>query len=283
MKGAVAAAICGVAAAGKVTEFRKQIAVSASVMEEVLEGIALAHILDTYKPKSVVICEPSSLELMIAQRGRLEIVLTLYGKPAHASQPHLGDNPIEKAALAMHCLGDISYPKDSLLGNGVLVPVSILSDPLPSPSMIPFKTLVHFDRRTVPGETRESVFEGISNCLKENQINNFTLDCFSEPASTYTGITLCPERDFPPWIASAEAAECQAVLRALEASDLPKKLNVWTCCTNGSESAGRRGIPTVGLGPGDIRDAHIIDESIELSQLLKAVKVYKNLVIEIVQ
>ena len=67
MKGPVAAAICGVAAAGKLTEFTKQIAVSASVMEEVLESIALAHILDTCKPKSVVICEPASLELMIAQ------------------------------------------------------------------------------------------------------------------------------------------------------------------------------------------------------------------------
>ena len=70
---------------------------------------------------------------------------------------------------------------------------------------------------------------------------------------------------FPPWVASAEVAECQAVLRALEASNLPKKLNVWNCCTNGSESACRRGIPTVGLEPGDMRDARIIGESIELS------------------
>ena len=42
-------------------------------------------------------------------------------------------------------------------------------------------------------------------------------------------------------------------------------------------------MPTVGLGPGNIRDAHIIDESIELLQLYKVVKVYKNLVTEIVQ
>ena len=64
---------------------------------------------------------------------------------------------------------------------------------------------------------------------------------------------------------------------------MPKKLNVWTCCTNGSELAGRRVMPTVGLGPGNIRDARIIDESIELLQLYKVVEVYKNLVTEIVQ
>lgn len=64
---------------------------------------------------------------------------------------------------------------------------------------------------------------------------------------------------------------------------MPKKLNVWTCCTNGSELAGRRVMPTVGLGPCNIRDARIIDESIELLQLYKVVEVYKNLVTEIVQ
>lgn len=69
-------------------------------------------------------------------------------------QPHLGDKPIEKAALAIRCLDDISYPKDSLLGSGALVPVSIVSDSLPSPSMILFKTVINFDRRTVPDETR---------------------------------------------------------------------------------------------------------------------------------
>ena len=281
MKGAVAAAICGVSAAGKTGRLTKQVAVSASVMEEILEGVALAHILDTYTPRSVIICEPSLLELMIAQRGRLEIVLTLHGKPAHASQPHLGENPINLAARALRCLEDIDYLDDPLLGKGVLVPVSIVSDPLPSPSMIPLKVFANFDRRTVPGETRESVFEQIASCLTTNNIDHFTLECFAEPAATYTGLDLCPDRDFPAWTTSVESGEAQAVLRALAASDLPQSVNVWSCCTNGSESAGRRDIPTVGIGPGDIRHAHIIDEFIETSQLVKAVQVYKNLALEL--
>ena len=36
----------------------------------------------------------------------------------------------------------------------MLVPVSIVSDSLPSPSMILLKTVINFDRRTVPDETR---------------------------------------------------------------------------------------------------------------------------------
>ena len=281
MKGAVAAAICGVAAAAKERSLTKQVIVSASVMEEILEGVALGHILDTYAPEAVVICEPSNLELRIGQRGRLEIVLTFHGKPAHASSPQLGENPIEFAARALRHLDDIVYLDDPMLGKGVLVPVSIVSDPLPSPSMIPILTTINFDRRTVPGETRETVFEQINTQLTKNNIANFSLECYAEPATTYTGLALSPDRDFPSWVLPIAHPAAQAGLRAIAASGLPKNYGAWACCTNGSESAGRRGIPTIGIGPGDLQDAHIIDESIEVSQLTKAVEVYKNLVLDL--
>lgn len=281
MKGAVAAAICGVAAAAKEKPLTKQVIVSASVMEEILEGVALGHILDTYKPDAVVICEPSNLELRIGQRGRLEIVLTLHGKPAHASSPQLGENPIEFAARALRHLDDIVYSEDQALGKGILVPVSIVSDPLPSPSMIPVKTTINFDRRTVPGETRDTVFRQIRDQLTKNNVANFLLECYAEPATTYTGLDLSPERDFPSWTLPVEHPIAQAGLRAIKVSGLPENVGAWACCTNGSESAGRRGIPTIGIGPGDIRDAHTIDESIEVAQLTKAVEVYKTLVLDL--
>lgn len=281
MKGAVAAAICGVAEAAAAGALTRQVAVSASVMEEILEGVALGRILDTIDPQGVVICEPSNLELRVGQRGRLEIVLTLFGTPAHASQPHLGENPIEFAARALNCLGKLENPEDPVMGQGVLVPVSIVSDPLPSPSMIPLKTTISFDRRTVAGETRKTVFRQIRACLTENGIDNFALECNAEAASTYTGVELCPDRDFPSWTLSGEHPLARAGLRAIEAAGLPGTTGVWSCCTNGSESAGHRDIPTIGIGPGDIEDAHTIDESIEISQLSRAVDVYRTLALDL--
>lgn len=278
MKGAVAAAICGVAAAAREKTLTKQVIVSASVMEEILEGVALGHILDTYTPEAVVICEPSNLELRVGQRGRMELVLIFHGKPAHASSPELGENPIDFAARALRHLDDIVYSVDPMLGKGVLVPVSIVSDPLPSPSMIPITTTINFDRRTVAGETREIVFEQIQDQLTQNNIGNFTLECNAEPATTYTGLELCPERDFPSWTLAVNHRIAQAGLRAIKESGEPGNVGAWACCTNGSESAGRRGIPTIGIGPGDIRDAHTIDESIDVAQLTKAAEIYKNLV-----
>ncbi|MGN5479854.1 hypothetical protein ACTMU2_32330 [Cupriavidus basilensis] len=46
MKGGIAAAICGVAAAARQRPLLRRVAVSASVLEEVIEGHALASVLD---------------------------------------------------------------------------------------------------------------------------------------------------------------------------------------------------------------------------------------------
>ncbi|MCA9506700.1 MAG: M20/M25/M40 family metallo-hydrolase, partial [Myxococcales bacterium] len=77
MKGGLAAAICGVAAAARDGELACQAAVSATVLEEVIEGVALGAVMDRLAPEAVVICEPTSLTLNTAQRGRLEVLLTI--------------------------------------------------------------------------------------------------------------------------------------------------------------------------------------------------------------
>lgn len=277
MKGPIAAAMCGVAAAAKEGLLKRQVIVSASVMEELVEGAALASILDRWTPEAVVICEASELELRVGQRGRIEITLELHGKPAHASMPHLGKNPIEAAARALSAIDTIEYLNEPLLGMGVLAAVSIISDPLPSPSTIPMKTTICFDRRTVSGETRETVFGQIRDALTSNGIKDFTLSCPNDPLNTYTGLTVKTERNFPSWSISTSHPLVEKGLSALKAADLPARTGTWVCCTNGSESAGRRRIPTIGVGPGKMSDAHTINESIEVAQLKKAVEIYRNL------
>ena len=47
--------------------------------------------------------------------------------------------------------------------------------------------------------------------------------------------------------------------------------------TDGSHLYGMAGIPTVIFGPGDYRRSHTVDESVELSQLLPALRFYSGL------
>src|SRR5690606_39674410 len=69
-----------------------------------------------------------------------------------------------------------------------------------------------------------------------------------------------PARWLPGWRCDTEAELLQAASAAVAASGREPKVGSWAFCTNGSESAGRRGIPTIGLGPGNEEDAHTIDE-----------------------
>ena len=63
-------------------------AVSATVLEETVEGVALARVLDDIRPEAVVICEPSDLAVQVGQRGRAELLVTVTGTPAHAAYPN---------------------------------------------------------------------------------------------------------------------------------------------------------------------------------------------------
>ncbi|CAG2160128.1 YgeY family selenium metabolism-linked hydrolase [Cupriavidus numazuensis] len=280
MKGGIAAAICGVAAAARERPLRRRIAVSASVLEEIIEGHALASVLDRCRPAAVVICEPSKLQIKRGQKGRLEILLTFHGIPAHAATPHLGVNPLHAAARALTALEGLNLPTDPILGAALLVPTDIVSAPYPSISMIPTSTTIRFDRRTLDGETREDVLGQIDACLRTAGLHDFTLAVSDDEVRTFTGESARPTRWLPAWQQPDSTSLVQAAVRAVTQAGHSPQVGTWAFCTNGSESAGRRQIPTIGLGPGCEEDAHTIDESIALEQLDGAREIYRKLVLE---
>lgn len=130
MKGPLAAAICGVAAAAKGGSLSRAVAVSASVLEETIEGGALAEILDRTQPEMVVICEPSSLSVKTAQRGRIEVVVEARGIPAHAAHPERGKNALLLAAKAINAIEKMQLPEDEVLGKLSWFPPILLANPI---------------------------------------------------------------------------------------------------------------------------------------------------------
>lgn len=281
MKGGIAAAMCAVAEAAGTGRLAHRVAVSASVLEEVVEGYALAGVLDTCAPRAVVICEPSKLHIKAGQKGRMEILLTFAGQPAHAASPECGVNPLYAAAQALLALRDIALPSDPVLGDALLVPTDIVSTPYPSISMIPTAATIRFDRRTMPGESEHDVLQAIEACLARAGLRDFTLSITEDAVHTFTGETAQPSRWLPAWqLPDAHRLLDEAKAAVIE-SGLPVQVGAWRFCTNGSESAGRRGIPTIGLGPGNEEDAHTIDESVALSQLEGARDIYRALTLRL--
>jgi putative selenium metabolism hydrolase len=281
MKGALAAAICGAAAAAKSGRLVRQVAVSATVLEESLECAALGAVVENLRPAQVVICEPSNLTIKLGQKGRAEILLTIEGIPAHAAFPDRGKNPIQLAAKALDTLEKIELPEDPLIGKAILVATDIISDPYPSISLIPQQVTVRFDRRTLPGETEEIILNQILNALQSIDDRAFSLSVTRDTVQTYTGKVIEAPRLFAAWKVERDIPLVKAAEAGVIAAGIEPKFGFWGFCTNGSETAGKRNIPTIGLGPGTEDDAHIADESISVEELRKAKIAYEHLVLNL--
>ncbi len=273
MKGALAAMIYAAAAVDR-SRLRGRSAVSATVLEEVMEGGALEAVADFVRPDFVVIGEATDLNLARGGRGRAEIHLESRGKPAHSSTPHLGVNAVHRMLPAVRAIEQMALPSDPLLGEAIIVLTDIISDPYPGRSVIPSRCRVTYDRRVLPGETEESVLAGLSSLPELSDVKTVIAQGEHE---TYAGATLRGP-NFPAWKLPAEHDLVQDALAGLRQAGLDPALGAYRFCTNATYSAGRAQIPTVGFGPSAEGQAHVVDEYIELTQLFAAARGYRGII-----
>jgi len=276
MKGSLAAMIHAVATLDRST-LRGRVVVSASTMEEVLEGVALRAVMERYPPDVVIIGEPSALHLVHGGRGRAELHLTTTGIPSHSSAPHLGRNAVLDMMQVIAAVEDMALPSDPLLGPAIIALTDIVSDPYPGNSVIPSQCRVTYDRRLITGETSDEVLEEIRS-LPGVQGVNLDLRIGMGEYTAWTGTVVQAEKFFPAWMLDADHPVVQNALGALQGIGQQPKLATWRFCTNAAWSAGELGIPTIGYGPADEPDIHIVDEHLPIADLVAAAEGYRAIV-----
>ena len=274
MKGPLAAVIMAVGYI-PAEEFHGTLIVSASVGEEVYEGAGLALVLSEVSPDFVVICEPNDCCISIGQKGRAGLWVEVFGKPAHSSQPHLGENAIYKSVEIIKQLREMLLPSDDQLGKGIMELVDGISSPFPSLATVPVNFRMRSDRRLMPGETVESVLGSIKSTLKN--LADWQVGLSEVKIKTYTGKTIEALDFHPGWIIESTSPWIKRAQAGLKESGINAKFTTAHYCTNGSQSAGVENIPTIIFGPSSILLAHVIDEYIEISQLMKGVEGYLGL------
>ena len=276
MKGAVAAMIV----AGAAVDHRRlagRVVVSASVMEEVLEGVALKTVMDQERPDYVVICEPSDLVLIHGGRGRAEIHLEAIGRPAHSSSPQEGLNAILAMIPAIGGIAEVPLPTHEIVGQGIMTLTDIISEPYPGHSVTPSRCRVTYDRRLMPGETKRSVLESLARLTTiEGATLNVTIA--KGEYRTYTGRSLVAEKWFPAWLFDRSHPFVRKAATGLESAGLPVTFGSYNFCTNGAYSAGQAGVPTIGFGPSPEILAHIVDEYVEVEKLVKTARGYQGII-----
>ncbi|MBC7109146.1 MAG: YgeY family selenium metabolism-linked hydrolase [Methanomassiliicoccales archaeon] len=248
------------------------------VMEEIFEGIAFGKVLDKIPADYVVLGESTNLNINIGQRGRAEIVVKTKGKPAHSSNPQLGVNAVYNMIPLIERIRNLKLPSHEFLGDAIIELTDIISKPYPGASVVPYECRATFDRRLIVGETEESVLKPIKDIIAElrEQIHNFDaeVEIASGEAKTYTGKLIKAKRFFPAWLLDRNHELAQKSLQAVNSLGIPAKFSKYSFCTDGSQSAGVRGIPTIGYGPSTESLAHVIDEYIEIEHLVKAAEGY---------
>ncbi len=284
MKGPVSAMIAAAAFFARDTgrDFSGDIYLSCTVHEECFEGIAAREISARVNPDYVIIGEPSGLNLMRGQRGRAEIVVETYGKTAHSANPQFGKNAVYYMMRVIRAIKGVRLERQEVLGEGILELTDIISSPYPGKSVVPNLCRVTYDRRTLAGETKESVISQIEEVINKLAEEDPELEAkvyFARGEERcWTGETIRAERFYPAWLLDEQHELVQTALKGLVSVGLKPEVSHWSFCTNGSHFAGEAGIPTVGFGPSYEHLAHIIDEYIEVEQLLKGCQGYYGII-----
>lgn len=280
MKGAVSAMMAAASYFAQDTkrDFAGDIYVAGVVHEEIFEGVSARKISDAINPEYVVIGEASELNLKRGQRGRAEIVVETFGKPAHSANPEKGINAVYSMTKIIEKIQTLKPSSQEILGEGILVLTDIKSSPYPGASVVPDYCKATFDRRLLVSETKESVIEPIKMLIDEIKKQNPKIDAKVSYAvakeTCYTGNTIEGERFFPGWLYKEDDEFVQIAYKGLKEAGIDAKITHYSFCTNGSHYAGEKGIKTIGFGPSKENLAHTIDEYIEKDQLFKAAKGY---------
>ena len=274
IKGGLAALLLGLGNLPR-RDLKGALFISASIGEEHMEGAALQPIVARTQPDFAVICEPTGCQLGVAQKGRTEFWIQVAGTPAHTSQPDMGDNAIYRAAEIIQDLRRLPLAEDPLLGRAVMELIEIVSSPFPGNCIVPDGCRLRYDRRLLPGDTRQSLMDSLHEAMANHQ--RWSIGFQPVRLETYTGHVLEGEHFYPAWTLPEDSPWLAKARQGLEMNGLTAKSMAVPYCTNASFTAGQAGIPSLIFGPSDISLAHIVDEYVEVDELMRAVAGFTGL------
>jgi len=255
---------------------------TATVMEEDCDGLCWQYLLNVekLKPELVVITEPTNLNIYRGHRGRMEIRVEVKGRSCHGSAPERGDNAIYKIAriaLEIEKLNE-RLNHDPFLGKGT-VTISEVKSSSPSLCAVADEAGIHLDRRLTYGETKESAIAEVKDAAQRAGYPDAHVYVLTYEEAAYTGKVYPTEKYYPTWALDEQSPYLRDAVKAY-VGVLGKKpfVDKWTFSTNGIATAGLKGIPTFGLGPGNEVYAHAANEACPLEHLSAAVAFYAALV-----
>ena len=228
-----------------------------------------SHLASIIGAEAVVVSEPTELEIVRTHKGLARFRIIVKGTAAHSSKPHLGINAITKMARLICAIEDEIVPvyntnTHPLVGNPTLN-IGVISGGAQI-NFVPDQCVIEIDRRTIPSENPIETIEIFQQILSREQDSDPDLDVILEEPFL---LDEAMETSVDSRIVQIGVAACQTILGKTTTSGVPYG-------TDASKFTAV-GIPAIVLGPGSIDQAHAAVEWVECRQVLQAVDIYQQI------
>ena len=285
MKSGIVSMIMGAHIASEIAgHLKENLTVTGVVMEDATPGHPGPKYLvekDGLSGDAAIITESTNLGLNLGHRGSSLIVVRFKGKSAHASEPSRGVNALYHASKFISEFEMIrkSFPRHEVLG----YPTAAITDVKVYPgalNVIPERCDVFIDFRYIPeyrmGELIRQIENLISRLKTEDNAVTGEASIVRKHLRSHTGLESETEAVNLPFYTSPSEELVKTSSEVLRGITGKAELGTWTFGTDGAYFASL-GIPTIGIGPGEERFAHTVQEHVRVSDLLDATKVYAGI------
>ncbi|MEV4074303.1 M20/M25/M40 family metallo-hydrolase [Nonomuraea fuscirosea] len=167
MKSGVAAMMAAAARATAAGPLRGDVIV-ACVADEEHASSGTEEVLESFTADAAIVTEPSLLEVTLAHKGFAWFEIDVLGLAAHGSRPDLGVDAIAKAGHFLVALEELGLRLAASGGHRLLGPGTVhasLIEGGEGPSTYPARCRITVERRTVPGESAETVRAELAEIL----------------------------------------------------------------------------------------------------------------------
>ena len=236
-------------------------------------GIQHVHAVGRLEADLALVAEPTSLEIQIATKGRMNVEIVTRGRTTHGGRPWLGHNAIEDIAWIVGELTTLRHALH-LRQHALLGPASLNVGVIEGgtvPNMVPSKARIEVDRRLVPGETQQEALAEFQAFLDRLKQIHPDADASMRQLLWWPGYVL----DEKEPVVGRLVASLKAV------TGRPAVVSGKDAGTDASWIHALAGIPAVMFSPGEGARAMDANESVRIADLHTATAVVARFIVDV--
>ena len=273
MKGPIAAMMAAMAAIKRSGTVLRGDLYFTGVADEEEQGKGTAYMIENGPhADGVIVGEPTDMRLSPGNKGLEWIGVTFKGKKVHGGRQKEGINAIQMASRFVNKVYDEYVPLLDSREYPVLGAPTINIGTISGgdqPSTVPDHCKIVLDRRMVPSETIEQVYEELRELGEELHREDTRFEC--EVRDVFDGLNLLPHLPF----LTEDGDPIMTTVKDIY-NDRGKEIVIepFPAWTDAGFISSQTHSKCLVLGPGKLKVAHSVDEYIDIDQMEEAAEIY---------